>query len=307
MTVRNFIKQTIRRVTGTQIIIQQLDALKGDIDAAAERLAAAPPTAAAPEAPATPAPTDVRQKVAYEYLKPGSSGIEIGAFASPLAVPPGVHVAYLDRHDPREIQAEFNIAGLTPKDFGFDSAALIVPDILDDGQALAKVGDLSQDFVIANHVLEHFENPVKGFKNMLRVLKHGGVLYLALPEMQHSFDRIRRPTPFEHVWRDYEEGPAWSRRQAFEEFAEVFVENGMDKNLFPQSSGDARTEFTRRVADDLEREDFSIHFHAWRMPDMLEMFLQLHQRLNIGFRIELAQANGDEVIFIFRRTEFTIR
>lgn len=235
MTVRNFIKQTIRRVTGTQIIIQQLDALKGDIDAAAERLAAAPPTAAAPEAPATPAPTDVRQKVAYEYLKPGSSGIEIGAFASPLAVPPGVHVAYLDRHDPREIQAEFNIAGLTPKDFGFDSAALIVPDILDDGQALAKVGDLSQDFVIANHVLEHFENPVKGFKNMLRVLKHGGVLYLALPEMQHSFDRIRRPTPFEHVWRDYEEGPAWSRRQAFEEFAEVFVENGMDKNLFPQS------------------------------------------------------------------------
>ena len=214
MTVRNFIKQAIRRVTGTQIIIHQLDALKGDIDAAAERLAAAPPTAAAPEAPATPAPTDVRQKVAYEYLKPGSSGIEIGAFASPLAVPPGVHVAYLDRHDPREIQAEFNIAGLTPKDFGFDSAALIVPDILDDGQALAKVGDLSQDFVIANHVLEHFENPVKGFKNMLRVLKHGGVLYLALPEMQHSFDRIRRPTPFEHVWRDYEEGPAWSRRQA---------------------------------------------------------------------------------------------
>ena len=307
MTVRNFIKQTIRRVTGTQIIIHQLDALKGDIDAAAERLAAAPPTAAAPEAPATPAPTDVRQKVAYEYLKPGSSGIEIGAFASPLAVPPGVHVAYLDRHDPREIQAEFNIAGLTPKDFGFDSAALIVPDILDDGQALAKVGDLSQDFVIANHVLEHFENPVKGFKNMLRVLKHGGVLYLALPEMQHSCDRIRRPTPFEHVWRDYEEGPAWSRRQAFEEFAEVFVENGMDKNLFPQSSGDARAEFTRRVADDLERADFSIHFHAWRMPDMLEMFLQLHQRLNIGFRIELAQASGDEVIFIFRRTEFTIR
>ena len=307
MTVRNFIKQAIRRVTGTQIIIHQLDALKGDIDAAAERLAAAPPTAAAPEAPATPAPTDVRQKVAYEYLKPGSSGIEIGAFASPLAVPPGVHVAYLDRHDPREIQAEFNIAGLTPKDFGFDSAALIVPDILDDGQALAKVGDLSQDFVIANHVLEHFENPVKGFKNMLRVLKHGGVLYLALPEMQHSFDRIRRPTPFEHVWRDYEEGPAWSRRQAFEEFAEVFVENGMDKNLFPQSSGDARAEFTRRVADDLEREDFSIHFHAWRMPDMLEMFLQLHRRLHIGFRLELAQANGDEVIFIFRRTEFTIR
>ena len=156
-------------------------------------------------------------------------------------------------------------------------------------------------------VLEHFENRVKGFKNMLRVLKHGGVLYLALPEMQHSFDRIRRPTPFEHVWRDYEEGPAWSRRQAFEEFAEVFVENGMDKNLFPQSSGDARAEFTRRVADDLEREDFSIHFHAWRMPDMLEMFLQLHRRLHIGFRLELAQANGDEVIFIFRRTEFTIR
>ena len=40
MTARNFIKQAIRRVTGTQIIIHQLDALKGDINAAAERLPA---------------------------------------------------------------------------------------------------------------------------------------------------------------------------------------------------------------------------------------------------------------------------
>ena len=301
--IRNSILQFIRRATGSQIIMRQIDDLKTRIDGIDDKISAETNT---PQGDTPEAPLDARQSIAFEYIKPGTSGIEVGAFASPLAVPPGAHVTYLDRYSPDDLQQEFNIAGLTPKDFGFDSAAVVAPDIVDDGQALTTVGDLSQDFVIANHVLEHFENPIKGFKNMLRVLKHGGILYLALPEMQHSFDRIRKPTPFEHVWRDYEEGPAWSRRQAFEEFAEVFVENGIDKNLFPHHSGAALTEFKIRVADDLERADFSIHFHAWRMADMIEMFLKLQPRLHIGFRIELIKASGDEVIFIFRRTEFTI-
>lgn len=64
-------------------------------------------------------------------------------------------------------------AGLSLKDFGVDLSTVVRPDIVDDGECLSKVGDFSQDFVIANHVLEHFEDPIKGFRNMLRVLKHG--------------------------------------------------------------------------------------------------------------------------------------
>ena len=63
-----------------------------------------------------------------------------------------------------------------------------------------------QDFVIANQVLEHFQNPLLALQNMLRVLKPGGVLYLSLPDKRFSFDVDRPVTTVEHVLRDYRRG-----------------------------------------------------------------------------------------------------
>gem|GEM_PF-725695 len=296
-------KTLIRKALGTHAIRQQLQSIHGDLQTRLDRLQASAAASAAADTSTATAAT-VRESVANEYLS--GNGIEIGAFASPLKTPSQASVSYVDRYNTDELEKEFNLAGLTPSDFGFDPSALVVPDIVDDGESLAKLGDLTQDFVIANHVLEHFENPVKGFANMLRVLRHGGFLYLALPEMEHSFDRIRQPTPFAHVWRDYIEGPAWSRRQAFDEFAQVFVENGMAKNLFAQKSGQELREFTQYVASELDRVNFSIHFHAWRKVDMIELFLQLKSRLKIGFSIELIKASGDEVIFVFKKIPYKV-
>jgi SAM-dependent methyltransferase len=244
-------------------------------------------------------PFETRELLARHYLR--GSGIEVGAFASPLPVPAGVLVQYVDKYTLSDMSEAHTIAGLTLADFGVDLGTIIQPDIVDDGETLSKVGDYTQDFVIANHVLEHFEDPIQGFKNMMRVLKHDGILYLSLPEMRHSFDRNRQPTPVEHLIRDYEEGPAWSREQAYAEFAELFVENGMDKGLFPKHAGAARKDFERRVADELNQAQFSIHFHAWTMHGMIELFTVLKTYLRINFEFELIKKNGDEVIFLFRK------
>lgn len=289
------LKQLVRRAAGTPQVLAAVAQVQERLNGMDTRLN---------EALAPCVPQNVREAVAFDYLR--GHGLEIGAFASPLKVPAEAHVTYLDRFDPEKLEREFHVAGLTPADFGFDAATLVPPDIVDDGESMAKVGDLTQDFVIANHVLEHFENPVKGFKNMLRTLKHGGILYLALPEMEHSFDRIRTPTPFEHVWRDYTDGPAWSRPMAYAEFAKVFVDNGMAKGLFAQKSGADRSAFEDYVADELAQANFNIHFHAWRMVDMIDMFVQLKSKLNIGFDIELIRANGDEVIFVFRKIPYRV-
>ena len=122
--IRNSILQFIRRATGSQIIMRQIDDLKTRIDGIDDKISAETDT---PQVDTPEAPLDARQSIAFEYIKPGTSGIEVGAFASPLAVPPGAHVTYLDRYSPDDLQQEFNIAGLTPKDFGFDSAAVVAP------------------------------------------------------------------------------------------------------------------------------------------------------------------------------------
>ncbi len=246
------------------------------------------------------APTQqVRELVAQSYIR--GSGIEIGAFASPLSVPSGARVSYIDKNHVDAVAQPFCISGLTLEDFGVDINSIIKPDIVDDGETLAKVGDYSQDFVIANHVLEHFEDPIKGFKNMLRVLKHDGILYLSLPEMRRSFDSSRVQTSFEHIMRDYEEGPAWSRGQAYAEFAKIFATNGMDKGLFEKVNGTQRDAFENQQAQALNDVDFSIHFHAWTMDGMQDMFMQIKKRFNLAFETKLMLQNENEVIFVFQK------
>ncbi|MEW6445314.1 MAG: methyltransferase domain-containing protein [Pseudomonadota bacterium] len=242
---------------------------------------------------------EVRRFVSRSYIR--GSGIEIGAFTSPLDVPSDVRVSYVDKYDLDAIDSAHSVAGLSLADFGVCVSSIIRPDIIDDGETLSKIGDLSQDFVIANHVLEHFEDPIKGFKNMLRVVKHGGVVYLALPDMRRSFDRVRSETSFEHILRDYVEGPSTSRGEAYAEFADIFVSHGMDKGLFDKRHGEERRQFIVSQAQALEAAGFSIHFHAWTLDGMQDMFLKMKRMFGLNFDTKLVLQNGDEVIFVFEK------
>ena len=94
-------------------------------------------------------------------------------------------------------------------------------EIVDDGETLATLPDKSLDFVIANHMVEHSEDPIGTLKNHLRVLKPGGVLFWALPDMSHTFDRHRSLTTVEHLLRDYQQGPEDSRLEHCVEWARL--------------------------------------------------------------------------------------
>ena len=222
-----------------------------------------------------------RETVARIYLK--GSGIEIGALHEPLRVPPSVTVRYVDRMSTPDLRRHY------PELSDLD---LVQVHIIDDGERLATVADGSQDFVIANQVLEHFQNPLLALQNMLRVLKPGGTLYLSLPDKRFSFDVDRPVTTVEHVLRDYREGPEWSKRQHFEEWAQ-FTE---------KRSGDA---LQARV-DELICTDYSIHFHVWTQLDMLDFIKAAHELFG-NFELELFLKTDYEVehLIILRRTTGT--
>ena len=63
-----------------------------------------------------------------------------------------------------------------------------IDDVGDDGERLQTIEAQSQDFVIANHLLEHTEDPISTIRNWLRVLRPGGVIYMAVPDKRHTFD-----------------------------------------------------------------------------------------------------------------------
>ena len=239
----------------------------------------------------------VRKHVADRFIK--GHGIEIGALTSPLVIPEDSHVQYVEKYSFEELEKQYSIMNL---DFSIEIDSLVKPDIFDDAETLAKLGDNTQDFVIANHVLEHLENPIKAFKNILRVAKFDGIVYVALPDMRRCFDRYRSPTSWDHILQDYDQGPAWSKDQAYHEFAQIFFREGVDKGLLPQvNDGDRETQI-REIEEQLKQAGFSIHFHAWTPDGMLQMFLKIKEHYNLPFEISLIQKNQDEVIFIFRKT-----
>jgi SAM-dependent methyltransferase len=218
-----------------------------------------------------------RETIANKYLS--GSGIEIGALHTPLKVPQSAHVKYVDRMSVADLRSQY------PE---LADHSLVEPDIIADGELLESVSDSSQDFVIANHFLEHCQNTFLALLNMYRVLKPGGILYLAIPDKRYTFDVDRLVTDLEHLLRDFNKGPEQSRRDHYEEWS----------RLVDKVAGEREVAHTTALME----KDYSIHFHAWTQKELLEIVGALHEHFNLNFELELFLSNESECILVLRKT-----
>jgi SAM-dependent methyltransferase len=217
-----------------------------------------------------------RTRIANRYLS--GDGIEIGALHNPLSLPRSARIRYVDRLSVPELRAHYPELKREP---------LVEVDIVDDGERLTTIADSSLDFIVANHFLEHTQDPVGTLVNAFRALRPGGILYLAIPDKRYTFDIDRPVTPFEHLLRDFEEGPQVSRRQHFEEWARLV-------DRVPED------DVPRRV-EQLMVQDYSIHYHVWTQREALELLTAVRERLDLNFDIELMEGIENEVVFVLRK------
>lgn len=209
------------------------------------------------------------------------NGLEIGALQDPMPLPRGAKARYVDIAPTAELRAMYPAK---------TRRWLVDVDVVDDGEKLATVADDSQDFVASNHFLEHCEDPIGALRNMLRVVRSGGVVYLSVPDKRLMFDRRRPSTTFEHLVRDHEDGHEGSRHGHYEEVVRLATATA--------TAGEAAV--AARVAE-LEREGFRIHFHCWSQTDFLELLTGLQRR--DGFpQFDIAEfvANEREMIAVLR-------
>src|SRR5207253_3236245 len=119
--------------------------------------------------------------------------------------------------------------------------------VIGTAEDLASFTDGSLDFIIANHLLEHLEDPIAALKEFERTLKPGGVVYLALPDQRLTFDRDRQLTPLDHLLEEHRTGSTEaSRRAHYLDWALNVDKKGKE------SAAHAATLMARR---------YSIHFH----------------------------------------------
>jgi SAM-dependent methyltransferase len=216
----------------------------------------------------------VRKRLAHQYLR--GRGVEFGALHSALDVPLEVEVRYADWQPVERLQRSFpHIINIR------------TPDLITDLESMNGIDDESEDFVIANHVMEHVEDPFRALKSMNRVLRPNGIAFVALPDKRFTFDKDRKITSLDHLIRDNEQGPDWSLAEHYDEWCRCV--DGL--------SGDAHA---AKVADMLAQRA-NIHFHVWDYPAMMEMFAYAARLPDLRLEILLSMLNTIEVVWLLRK------
>jgi predicted SAM-dependent methyltransferase len=229
----------------------------------------------------------VRDFASRRYLR--GQGIEIGGLYKPLALYEGAKAKYVDRLSEEEMRRWLSSDEVRRCHPDLVDQPRVSVDIVDDGETLRSIADGSLDFVIANHVIEHTHNPIATVETFLRVLKPGGIVFMAIPDKRHTFDRKREVTPFAHIREDYLRGPEWSARAHYEDWARNVRE-------FPDE------EAMSRYVETAVAERENIHFHVWTQTEMLEMFIAMRREFAFPLEMEAAIQNGYEVVVVLRKS-----
>lgn len=213
---------------------------------------------------------NLRDRFSREFIT--GQGIEIGALYNPVFVKAGVQVQYVDWETAQTMREQ-----LQHIDHVKD-APLVHVDIIDDGDTLASIPANSQDFIIANHFMEHVQDPIGTIQRHLELIKSNGILFYGIPDKRFTFDKERPVTPFEHLVQDHEAGPAWSRLQHVEEYV----------TLVEHKTGQERE---TRIAELFAQTKLGIHFHVWTIHELTELFTKLRERYQLPYVIEAIVCN----------------
>jgi len=248
----------------------------------------------------SPQPSDQRERLAKRYVK--GCGLEIGALHRPLALPAGVDVKYVDL-----LSREASIRKFPE----LDASEIVTVDYIDDGFVLSKIPQASQDFLIANHVLEHTPNPVQVLKNWSRIIKPEGILFLTVPIAEECFDKGRSLTTLKHLTDDFElykrNAQAQAQKRVEQKNKEHLREwiNISERNIFSDRYADYKHPSPAEIEKRIEATDIKnieIHFHTFSMASYNQLLSFFTSEIDQAIQVEKVVQNGGEIISVMKKS-----
>lgn len=222
-------------------------------------------------------------------------GIELGALHRPLEVPPGASVTYVDKVPVEVLREHYKT---------LEDSEIAPVEVLGSAEDLSVFPDGSQDFVIANHLIEHLEDPIRALEEFQRVLRRRGLLYMCVPDSRVTFDRTRPLTPVEHLVAEHRGGPeavAANRRAHYADW----VANVSDVGHMEEVAKPMPPERQEAQIRELMEMDYSIHFHCWTGETFLAfmdaMRSQQGLELEVLASIDTTPLGRDELIVLAAR------
>ena len=203
-------------------------------------------------------------------------------------MPAHAKVSYVDRMKTDELRREY------PELADWD---LTEVDIVDDGEKLATIAAERQDFIVANHFLEHCENPIGTIETHLGKLKPGGVLFYAVPDKRYTFDFRRAGDAARAHGRRLRGGARALASRALRRVGPPGDRRGSGGRAATGRLGGVG----RAKARELEDAEYSIHMHVWTQAEFLQLILACRERFGDAFDIEAAARRAIEFIVVLRK------
>ena len=238
-----------------------------------------------------------RRRVAKKFLH--GEGIEIGALHTPVKLPKKVNVKYLDM---------ISYEAAIKKFPDLDHSKLVRPEYIDNGFELSTIEPLSQQFVIANHVLEHSPNPIQVLLNWLSVLKPGGHIYFSVPIVDMCFDSGRQTTLVEHFFTDYydviEGNIADFTQRNLEHFEEwvTFSEPNILRQMGAEIPNLSPNQIKEKAIKLSKNDHIEIHFHTFSYDSLKGFLMKFCLDIDASVKIKVILQNKAELIAVLQKT-----
>jgi SAM-dependent methyltransferase len=221
----------------------------------------------------------IRSIFAMQYLS--GQGLEIGPGRLALPMPPDTKVEYLNDISAEELAKIKNVP-----------VEQIKVNHIGTAERLPFKDEIF-DFVASCHVLEHLEDPIRGFCEQLRVVKPAGVILMALPNyVANEWDFKRTPPTISHLQQEHADARimTMNRLRHYRECVHAaFISKG-------------ETGFEETVAR-LAGQNKKIHFHVFNRTLIEGMVAAAATEQNCG--CELLDAfylpYGYEIICVIRK------
>lgn len=143
-----------------------------------------------------------RKEIITSLIDRQGLGLEIGPSHDPVAPKAaGYNVRVVDHLSQSELRTKY-------ENHGVDIDNIESVDFIWRGEPLEQLLGTEDryDWIIASHVIEHMQDPVRFIRSCQKVLKPDGILSLAIPDKRYCFDYLRPPSSTGSVLQAYLEG-----------------------------------------------------------------------------------------------------
>lgn len=214
-------------------------------------------------------------------------GIEIGALHNPLPVHENIHILYVDILSTAQLKNKYPDI----------SNKIVHVDLISNALRLEAIKEECLDFIVANHLLEHLSNPLSAIEIWYGKLKWGGMLYLALPKCNMTFDKYRQLTSWDHMLWDYRNDPSVEKQKMdvihIADMLSSMKKDGMLSKKIPD------IDIPEEAKMLYDSNDQGVHYHTWNFESSLDFFQKISEIF--PYKIMKIANNEHEIIFILKK------